>query len=50
MSKSSPLLQFLEKGQAAETRLSFSVLPQNEQVVRRACNQTFLRETYEHLK
>ena len=48
-SESSILLQFLEQSQAAEVRLPLSVLPQNQQVVRGACDQTVLLEAHKHL-
>lgn len=49
-SQSSVLLQLLEKLQAAEPRLPLSVLPQDQQVVGGAGDQTVLLEAHEHLK
>lgn len=48
-SKSSVLLQFLKKCQAAEVGLSLSVLPQDQQVIRGARDQPVLLEAHKHL-
>lgn len=48
-SQSSGVLQFLEKSKAAQMWLPLSVLPQYQQVVSRACDQTVLPEAHKHL-
>lgn len=49
LSQSSVLLQFLEKCEAAQMWLPLSVLPQYQQVVGWACDQTALPEAHKHL-
>lgn len=49
-SQSSILLQFFKKCQTAQMALPFSILPQDQQMVRRTCDQTIFPEAQKHLE